>query len=261
MTKPATPAPKRTRRPGKGAPVRSITRSNGVAARRLDVAGKSPRDTQLTRDEVLAVVAALAATEADIREAPRGRGRPRRPETLAAARLMVLVASYIGARVGELCDLRASDVDTVEDAPGLTRVWLERSKGSRPGYVFVGNATGAQLLDLATTVAAERGEDAVLFATSTGAPIDQADLSRTIRAALARAGVELAGRQTWHALRHHAAWREWNRSQNLRHVQALLGHTTPETTAEYLKLAAAEREEMALAAVAGLDYDEGTVAP
>ena len=72
--------------------------------------------------------------------------------------------------------------------------------------------------------------------------------------AIDRAGIDLDGRQTWHALRHHCAWREWERTQDLRRVQALLGHRSQATTAIYLRLDDLEREEMAREAIEGLHY-------
>jgi site-specific recombinase XerD len=61
-------------------------------------------------------------------------------------------------------------------------------------------------------------------------------------------------RQTWHALRHHAAWREWERTRDLRRVQALLGHRSQATTSRYLQLDDRERDELVREATAELCY-------
>ena len=61
-------------------------------------------------------------------------------------------------------------------------------------------------------------------------------------------------RQTWHGLRHHAAWREWTRTKDLRRVQALLGHRSQATTSRYLQLDERERGEPVREVMVGLDY-------
>ena len=111
-------------------------------------------------------------------------------------------------------------------------------------------ALPAEIVGLAVAV----GGGQLLFATRSGRRLRQDMLSREILKAARRAEVALGSRQTWHALRHHAAWREWSRTRDLRRVQALLGHRSQATTSRYLQLDERERDELVKEATVRLEY-------
>jgi integrase/recombinase XerC len=218
--------------------------------RRVAVARKRVEAKMFTAEEVTALLWALRAMAEDARaeaERPTRPGRPRDPALYRRVHRLARIAAVTGARVGELLAIRAGDVRRDGDH---VRVWVQRSKRGVSGNVWLGNDVARAL----ATLADEVGGDGHLFATRGGRPIHKSELSRVIHLAIERAGIELGSRQTWHALRHHAAWREWQRTKDLRRVQALLGHRNQATTSRYLQLDERARDELVREALEGLEY-------
>lgn len=183
----------------------------------------------LTVEQMLALLAAPTRAAAD--ETPR-RGRPEAPAS-AARDVAILETIYsCGLRLGELCGLRAADLDSREQ---LVRV---RGKGRKERVVPVGrhalSAIGRWWAEAGRTPGPE---EPVFFR----APGDLRPMSpRTLQARLKRhlltAGLD--PQLTPHKLRHSFATHLLDAGADLRSVQELLGHAHLTTTQVYTHVSA-----------------------
>ncbi len=139
-----------------------------------------------------------------------------------AALLQCLYSS--GARVSELCNLTWGDV--VENPNGGATL-LIFGKGGKNREAHVSADTWRQLLSLRGDVA----DDAPVFATRTGKPIDRRAVNRMIDRACDRAGVDRAVSAHW--FRHSHASHALERGAPVSAVQQQLGHSSLSTTTLY----------------------------
>lgn len=162
-------------------------------------------------------------------------------------RLMVLVAIETGVRWGELAALRPADVDFARSMVTVRRVVLEvpkRISGAETSYVFRDYPkdneqrevmVGAELCKAIREHMLANGirDDALLFATSTGAPISRNTFrTRVWLPAIERSG--LRQRVRFHDLRGaHASWLLAG-GADLKIVMDRLGHRQITTTQQYL---------------------------
>lgn len=152
--------------------------------------------------------------------------RPVQATTLLAVALMLAT----GVRVGEVCALRAQDVDL------RGRQLRIHGKGARERFVYLSNdwVTGltqsyVQMRGAATT------PQAPLLVNNVGAPLTTAALRCRLRNAARRAG--LVRRVTPHMLRHSAATELVEAGVDIRYIQRLLGHASLTTTEIYTHVA------------------------
>lgn len=147
------------------------------------------------------------------------------PADLAAA---VLVAAWSGLRFGELFALARRHVDletgavTVQRALTRDRRFTVPKTRSSQRVVYLPRFVLDVLADHMTKHTA-KGPDALLWASSTGAPVRQARVSKHFRTACAHAG---RPDLRWHDLRHTGATLAYLAGGNVRDVQRRLGHST-----------------------------------
>lgn len=171
----------------------------------------------------------------DVPEVRRPSGTPRPIEDRQLAdvlakvqgpgRMMVLLAAYAGFRVHEIAKIRGRDVDR------RSATITVEGKG---GKVAVLPAHDAILAE------AEAGDYPVRdwwFPARDGGPIERQQVSRTIRRALAAAGVEA----TPHQLRHWHASALLAAGVDVRVVQELMRHSSLQTTQVYTRVSAVQR--------------------
>lgn len=152
-------------------------------------------------------------------------------------RVLTLVAAYSGLRIGEVCELRRSDIDLEQ---GLIRV--RRGVYHANGQTIVSTTkSGAGVRDVPIPaflqeelskhlrLSASIDPRALVFTTSTGR---QANLSAP---AAIRKGMARIGRPdvTTHDLRHTAGTLLTQNGANLREVMRFLGHSTSDAAMRY----------------------------
>ena len=143
--------------------------------------------------------------------------------------LHVLYAT--GCRVGEVVGLRTTSL--VEEH----RLLRAFGKGNKERLVPIADVALARLLQYRDEVRprlrqrARRDPGDVLFLSRTGRPLDRGRVYQIVRAAAARAGVEVACSP--HALRHSFATHLVAGGADLRSVQEMLGHASLQTTQVY----------------------------
>jgi len=130
---------------------------------------------------------------------------------------MLMLASHMGLRCGEISRLHANDVlDTAE-----TPMMLIHGKGGKDRTVPLHPLVAATLGPLPS-----RGW---LFRRPDGQPLSAAQVSIAMRTHMRDHGVDATG----HQLRHWFATRLYRATHDLRLTQEVLGHANPSTTAIY----------------------------
>ena len=147
-------------------------------------------------------------------------------------RAWFLLMLHCGLRVGEVCRLRLSELDTSTSlSAGLEgrRVRIERSKHLKDRVVYLSDAAAAALeayLEVRGPVATDH-----VFAYR-HKPLSPGHCNRRLATYAKRCGV----RVTTHQLRHSAATLLLNAGAPILTVQALLGHRHIDTTLGYARL-------------------------
>ncbi|WP_347757330.1 site-specific integrase [Agrococcus sp. ProA11] len=165
------------------------------------------------------------------------------PDRLRAA---VLLAAWVGARYGELTELRRKDVRTVDDAAGhLTLINIERAVTQVTGEGYsVGqpkSAAGVRVVPVPPHIApaleahmrehVDPSPDALLFPATDGiSHLPQSSLVKHFYPARKAAG---RPDMPWHALRHFGATRAALAGATLKELQARLGHSTVSAAMRY----------------------------
>lgn len=132
-------------------------------------------------------------------------------------RAMVAVLAETGVRIGELLDMRLTDVDKEH------RRIVVRGKGSKERLVYYGDMT-ASVVSNAQTVGSGR-----LF------PLCDREARYRIHSALRRHTA--APKASSHIIRHTWATEMLNAGASLSTIQSLLGHSSVKTTERYAKVA------------------------
>ncbi len=137
-----------------------------------------------------------------------------------------------GIRANELICLRPEDVDTHQHA--LTIV---QGKGRRDRVVPLTRAASQAIeaylsLGRARLLGAHTRQE--LFLGGYGFPLKRASLGKVVKAAAERAGVKKI--VTPHVLRHTVATHLLRGGADIRHIQALLGHRSLQTTQRYTRV-------------------------
>ncbi|WP_306233857.1 tyrosine-type recombinase/integrase [Agrococcus beijingensis] len=165
------------------------------------------------------------------------------PERLQAA---VLLAAWVGARYGELTELRRKDVTMIDDAAGavvLVSIARAVTHVTGEGYI-VGmpkSAAGVRVVPVPPNIApaltrhleqhVAHSPDALLFPAADGVShLPQSSLVKHYYPAR-----QAAGRpdMPWHALRHFGATRAAQAGATLKELQARLGHSTVSAAMRY----------------------------
>lgn len=144
------------------------------------------------------------------------------------AQIAILVGS--GLRVGELARLRLDDLDS---ARGTLRV--RGGKGSKDRYTLYGRATAEAVRDY---VADRRPATWLFPGQQPGRHVNTRTIQKVLTSTGQRAGI--AKRLTPHVLRHTFATHLLEAGVDLRIIQELLGHESPETTMIYTHVARAQ---------------------
>ncbi len=138
-------------------------------------------------------------------------------------RLALILAYSAGLRVSEVVRLRVGDVDS---GRGLVRV--RAGKGRKDRYTLLADAAAAALEPV---VARLHADDWIFPGGRPGRHLTTRSVQKIFERALARSGVRKHA--TVHTLRHSFATHLLEAGVNLRHIQELLGHTSPRTTQIY----------------------------
>lgn len=140
----------------------------------------------------------------------------------------------MGLRLGEALNLRVADIDSENK-----KVHIRQGKGNKDRFVDLPLAT---LLALRTFWKTHRNPD-LLFPNQNGtpdtiskanSPMDREGAQQALKGALRDCGIKK--RISVHSLRHSFGVHLVEENVQLRHIQELLGHADPQTTALYTRL-------------------------
>lgn len=162
---------------------------------------------------------------------PRHLPRPIEEDDLAVAlaaarpkmRAMITLAGWAGLRCIEIAGLDWSDVRREPDDSAFLHI--RHGKGAKERRVEVGQVV---IRALQAYGMKRRGP---VFMGLDGRPIDPKSVSRSINRFLSNNGIEA----TAHQLRHRYGTLAYAVSRDLRMVQEMLGHSSPQTTAGYTR--------------------------
>lgn len=135
-------------------------------------------------------------------------------------RLMILLGAFCGLRCQEIAGLHWTDLRT---ADGQTSLLVREGKGGKERVVPVPGVV------LEAMVAFGRRRSGPMFYGMDAAQIDAKSLSRSLNRFFQRNGLDF----TAHQLRHRYGTTVYQLTKDLRLVQELLGHGSPNTTARY----------------------------
>lgn len=141
---------------------------------------------------------------------------------------MILLAYRHGLRVGELVDLRWSQVDLDAGVLHVTRL-----KGGTPSTHPL---TGLELRVLRRLKRGKPSHLVYLFVSERGGPLTDTAVRKIVARAGEAAGLELAVHP--HMLRHACGYKLANDGVDTRAIQAYLGHRSLQHTVRYTELAA-----------------------
>lgn len=157
-------------------------------------------------------------------------------------RTILMTAYATGMRLGELCRLRVSDLDT-----DRMMIRIDNAKGSKDRYTIL---SPALLEELRAHWRLYRLKGCYLFPSprTPGAPIGRKTVQATFSKAVQRSGISNHG--GIHSFRHSFATHLLESSVEITIVQKLLGHKSLSTTAVYLHVT----EERFASTRSPLDY-------
>ncbi len=158
-------------------------------------------------------------------------------------RALLLLFATTGMRNGEVRALQLQDIDW-----RAGEVFVRRTKGKRDRVAPLLEEAGAAVADY--ILRARPKIDSPYLFLSWAPPVrpfkSAAPISRIVRKRLEHVGIELAAAAGAHLLRHSLATRLVGRRRPINEVADLLGHRSINTTALYVKVAAAQLAEVAL---------------
>lgn len=141
-------------------------------------------------------------------------------------RAILMTIYSAGLRVSEVVHLRVSDIDSQRMV-----IRVEQSKGAKDRYTLLAERA---LEVLREYWRAYRPKEWLFPGQSSKGPLSVASVQRVFGKVLHEAGI--TKHATVHTLRHSFATHLLEAGTDLYHIQRLLGHTTPKTTAIYLHL-------------------------
>lgn len=137
-------------------------------------------------------------------------------------RAMLSVIYSAGLRMGELIDLKISDIDSTRMV-----IHIKKAKGKKDRIVPLSEST----LDLLRTYFKKYRPKEYLFNGEGSLQYSRTSLQTVFRKAVKRAGINKSC--TLHTLRHSFATHLLESGVNLRYIQDFLGHNSPKTTMIY----------------------------
>ncbi len=160
-------------------------------------------------------------------------------------RVFLLATYSMGLRLGETLSLEIGDIDSKRK-----RVHIRRGKGHKDRMV--------PLSDLALTGLRElwrkHRHPRLLFPNANGSPetirnasshMDRGGVQQAMKTIVAECGIKK--KVSIHSLRHSFATHLLEQGLSLRHIQVILGHSRPETTARYAHLTTITEQDSLLA--------------
>ena len=176
-------------------------------------------------------------------------GRRNRAMLLLMARLGLRVSEVVGHEKRDGGGLRTSDVDltsgkiTIRDAKNGNRRRAKKSGAGR--VVYAANATLEALRVYWQDRAGINADSDHFFVTSRGTPVAPAFVRQMVRRYGERIGLSEHKRHP-HALRHTFGTELYRQTRDLRLVQTVLGHSSPQITQLYAHLSGADVQEALL---------------
>lgn len=146
-------------------------------------------------------------------------------------RLMILLGAFCGLRCQEIAGLHWTDVQTT---PEGTTLLIREGKGGKERVVPVPGVV------LEAMLAHGRRRSGPVFYGRDAGQIDPKSLSRSLNRFFEQHGLKF----TAHQLRHRYGTAAYRLSKDIRMVQELLGHSSPNTTARYAAYDKANEAEM-----------------
>jgi integrase len=149
------------------------------------------------------------------------------------ARMIFLMGTLTGLRIGELLGLQIQDVDLAQARVSIRRdVYCGRVGSPKtPGSERHVPLAAPLIPVLKAWLRKRKGKSEWLFPSAAGTPLrDRNLLRRQVWPACTRLGIERFG---WHSLRHTFSTYNGNAGVALPVLQSLLGHASPETTMIY----------------------------
>lgn len=223
-----------------GVVLRAVEPHHLLRFERLAIAGKSPETRRAYVCHVRAfyrwttergITSVNPAEVLTLPSVPRHLPRPIDEDDLSLAlasarpkmRAMLTLAAFAGLRCVEIAGLDWSDLRREPD--GTSFLHIRQGKGQKERVVEVGETVVKALQAYGVR---RRG---AMFLGQDGAQIDARSVSSAGNRFLKRNGVEA----TMHQLRHRYGTIAYQISRDLRMVQEMLGHASPQTTAGYTR--------------------------
>lgn len=148
----------------------------------------------------------------------------------------ILMTIYSGGlRLNEAVHLRVSDIDSERMV-----IRIRQGKGNKDRYTLLAKRT---LEELRFYWSQCHPVNWLFFGKDKWSPLSVSSVQKAFKDALLRAGVKKAG--SVHTLRHSFATHLLENGADLYHIQRLLGHASPKTTAVYLHLSRKDFERIA----------------
>ncbi len=145
-------------------------------------------------------------------------------------RAILMTIYSAGLRIGEVLGLKTSDIDSQR-----MMIRIEHGKGNKDRYTLLGKRN----LDILREYWRKyRPKDWLFCNPSHKKPLSSAAVRKVFNKALRQAGIKKPAMV--HTLRHSFATHLLEAGTDLYHIQHLLGHTNPRTTAVYLHLSRKE---------------------
>ncbi|MEM7375006.1 MAG: site-specific integrase [Bacteroidota bacterium] len=164
-------------------------------------------------------------------------------ENLKHKTILMLIYSA-GLRIGESIRIRIEDINFERKS-----VFIKAGKGKKDRYSVLSEKVAGVL----QTYLTEYRPDYWLFEGQEGGQYSSSSIQKIFRRAVARSGVNPYS--TVHTLRHSFATHLLERGMDLRYIQSLLGHKSPETTEIYTHITQKAREKLC-SPLDFLDIDE-----
>ncbi len=226
-----------------GTPLREVEPGHLLRFERAAIAGRAPETRRAYACHIRAfyrwaksvgIVSEDPSEVLTLPSVPRHLPRPIEEDdlnlALAAAKpkmaAILTLAAYAGLRAVEIAGLDWSDLRREQD--GTVFLHVRHGKGRKERTVEVGQVV---LRALHRYGVKRRGH---MFFGADGQPIDARSVSSSANRFLARHGVEA----TLHQLRHRYGTVAYQLTHDLRLVQDLMGHASPQTTAGYTRTSA-----------------------